>query len=354
MIIGDDKVSCEAISLQEKLEEEMLTGSWNSITLCSAFLTKIGAQSIIDIFNNIKTRRKMKFTIIIGIKSCFTVPEAIRLLLEYIDNNGKSNFEFKLMLPRDSDFHMKCYVFLGKSGGMALVGSANLTETGLESKGELMVEVNEEHAIESIVDYIDGYLNESESWQEFIDKYEAVYEDTKPDVKKVNIKRLFKKSRILKTKQKMTIRFTAPTMNVLGNVSKEQKARVFEIVDSVKRLYPDINKSNWIIYSDQPDDEIDTIREKYPIGSCFDRPRDTNKTWEIKTNRIICNVGAIVNTLDDEIVMFMKKGCIHYRVTEEIIDSAERLGIISDDEDHIPTKKEMDEYKQFIIENRSR
>ncbi|WP_313558809.1 restriction endonuclease PLD domain-containing protein [Ruminiclostridium cellobioparum] len=354
MIIGDKKVFNEAVSLYEKLESELLKGSWNSITLCSAFLTESAAQSIIELFDAIKTRRKIKFTIIVGIKNYFTVPEAIRLLIDYIENNNKSNFEFNLMLPKDNDFHMKCNVFLGRNSGKALIGSANLTETGLESKGELMVEVDNQHTIDSVVSYIDRYLNESEYWQEYIDKYEMIYENTKPDIKKDNTNGLFKKQRILKPKQKKTIRFTAPTMDALGTVSEEQEERVIEIFDSVKEQHTDINKSNWILFYDQTEADNDTIREKYLIGSCFDRPKDNNKTWEIGTNRIICNVGAIVNTQDDELVMFMKKGCIHYRVTEEFILTAERLGIKSDDEEHIPTKEEMDKYKRFVLNNRSK
>lgn len=354
MIIGDKKVCKEAVSLYEKLKSELLTGNWNSITLCSAFLTDSAVQSIIDILNEIKTRRKIKFTILVGIKNYFTVPEAIRLLLDFIKNNSKSNFEFNLMLPKDADFHMKCYVFLGRNGSKALVGSANLAETGLESKGELMVEVDDDQVIDNIVSYIDHYLNESEYWHEYIDKYETVYENTKPDIKKVNANGLFKKPRVLKPKQKMTIRFTTPTMDALGSVSKEQEERVLEIFYSVKEQYPDINKSSWILFYDQTDEDIDAIRDKYPIESCFDRPRDNNKTWEIGTNRIICNVGAIIETLDDEVVMFMKRGCIHYQVTEQIIEAAERLGIKSEDGEYIPTKKQMDEYKQFILNNRNK
>ena len=96
------------------------------------------------------------------------------------------------------------------------------------------------------------------------------------------------------------------------------------------------------------------IYEKYPIGSCFDRPRENNRTWEIGAKRMICNVGAIVNISDDEIVMFMKKGCTNYSVTEEIIEVAESLGIKSDGEDDIPTKQGMDEYRRFILAKRGR
>lgn len=351
MIIGDKKACKEAVSLFEKLKFELLTGSWNSITLCSAFLTESAAQSIIDIFSEIKSRRKIKVTILVGIKDYFSVPKAIRLLLGFIVNNCKSNFEFNLMLPKEIDFHMKCYVFLGRNGGKALVGSANLTETGLESRGELMVEVDDEYTIDSIVNYIDYYLNESEHWHKYIDKYEKIYENAKPYIKEVNTIGMFKKSRILKPKLKMTIRFTAPTMDSLRTVSKEEEKRVLKIYDSIKEQYPDINKSNWILFN-RTEDDIDAIRDKYPIGSCFDRPRDTNKTWEIGTNRIICNVGAIVKIHEDEVVMFMKKGCIHYRVTKEIIKVAVRLGIKSEDEEYIPTKKQMDEYKQFVLDNR--
>ena len=216
-----------------------------------------------------------------------------------------------------------------------------------------MVEVDNEQTVDRIVSYIDYYLNESENWYDYVDKYEIVYKNSKPAIINNNIKRLFKKTRLFKPEQKLTIRFTAPTMEALGKVSKEQAERVAGIFDSVKEQFPDINKSNWIIYSEQTDDEINAIREKYNVGSCFDRPRDNNRTWEIGTNRIICNVGAIVTLLDDEIVMFMKKGCIHYCVTEDIIEVAERIGIKSDDEDYIPTKKEMDEYKQFILNKRS-
>ena len=345
------------ISLYEKLSTEVLSSSWNSITLCSAYLTKEAAQSIINLFDDIKHRKNIKITIITGIKNYFTVPEAIRLILNYIDRDTRSNFEFNLMLPIDPGFHMKCYVFLGKNVGKALVGSANLTIAGLESQGELMVEVDDKHTIDEIVNYVDYYLNESKNWCEYIDKYEAVYQKTKPILSNVNLKGLFSKPKLFKPKQKMTIRFTAPTMSVLETVSKEQTERVNAIFDRVKDQYPDINKSNWIIYSDLTKDEMKAIKEMYSIGSCFDRPRDTNKTWEIGSNRVICHVGTIINTTDDEIVMFMKKGCIHYRVTEEIIEGAEKFSIKFDedeDEDHRPTKDEMDNYKQFILRKRSK
>lgn len=69
MIIGNKRACSDVISLYEELVSEVLTGSWNSITLCSVFLTKTAAHSIIDVINSINTRRKIKFTIIVGIKT---------------------------------------------------------------------------------------------------------------------------------------------------------------------------------------------------------------------------------------------------------------------------------------------
>lgn len=177
-----------------------------------------------------------------------------------MDSNIKNNLDIKIMLPIDNSFHIKCYVFLGHNGGLALVGSANLTEAGLGSTGELMVKIDDKFTLDDIVNYIDYYLNESRSWDDYIDRYEAIYRNEKPNIKNVNSRALFYKSKLFKPKQKMTIKFTAPTMSILGTVSKEQIERVNAIFKSVKDQYPDINKSNWIIYSDQTEEEIKAIK----------------------------------------------------------------------------------------------
>lgn len=353
-IIGDKKVYNEAGSLYNKLAFEMKTEQWNSITFCSAFLTKSAAESIIELIKNIKTRRDIEITIIIGVKNNFTEPDAIKILLDYIEDSSRNNLKFSLKVPQDNNFHIKCYVFLNESEGKAIVGSANLTDNGLESNGELMVEVDDNKTVDAIVDYINNYLNKSVDWCLCINEYFNIYKKNKPIITETNTAELFKKKRFHKIKQRLTIRFVAPTMGIIGKASKEQEERVQVIFENTKRKFPDINKSYWIIYSKSSGDDLDAVKANYPIGSCFDRPKDINHDWEIKANRIICNVGAVVNTLDDEIVMFMKKGCIHYVVTEKIIRIAEKLGIKSDDEDYIPTKEEIDKYKQFILNSRNK
>lgn len=163
---------------------------------------------------------------------------------------------------------------------------------------------------------------------------------------------LIKKRKRKKSSSRLTIRLTAPTMNNLYKVSKEQEKRVNDIYEIVKKEHNDISKSNWVVYSDMSADEIEDIKNTYPIGCCFDKSVGINKNWDIGDSRTICYVGSIVSTLEDEIVMFMKRGCLHYEVTKDIMKAAENYSIKSEDEDHIPSKENMDAYKKFVLEHR--
>lgn len=350
MIIGDKSVFEEAVSLYEKLSNE-INGNWNSITLCSAFLSDSGAESIIELIEEMKNSKKLKFTIMIGIKNNFTSPSAIKTLIEYIEESDKENIYFDLRLPMDEDFHVKSYVFLGTKQSKAIVGSANLTDTGLKSKGELMVEVNDENSVDEIIDYLDSYLNDSEKWIDCIDEYSKIYEKHKPTITNAKMTNLIKKRKRKKSNSRLTIRFTAPTMDTLEKASKEQEKRVNEIYKIVKKDHENLIKSHWVIYSNLSEEEIENVKEKYPMGCCFDRPIGINENWDIGDSRAICYVGLIVNTLEDEIVMFMKS-CTHYKVTEDIIKIAENYSIKNEDEDHIPSKENMEAYKKFVLEYR--
>lgn len=353
MIIGDKSVFNEAVSLYEKLSNE-IHGNWNSIILCSAFLSDSAAESLIQLIDEIKNSRKLKFTIMIGIKNNFTSPNAIRTLIKYIEKSNKKNIKFDLRLPLNDDFHVKSYVFIGSTYSKAIVGSANLTDTGLKSKGELMVEINDKKMVDEIVAYLDSYSNDSEKWIDYIEEYSQTYEKHKLTITNPKITNLIKKRRKKKNNSRLTIRFTAPTIDTLSKGSKEQKDRVNNIFEIVKKKHEDLIKAHWVIYSDMSVEEIKSIKEKYSIGCCFDRPIGINENWNIGDDRAICYVGSIVDTLEDEIVMFMKKKkrCTHYKVTEEIIEAAEKYFIKNDDEEYIPSKVNMDAYKKFVLEHR--
>lgn len=350
MIIGDTRVYSEAISLYEKLSDEF-EREWNSITLCSAFLSESAANSIIDLIEKIENVNNLKITIMVGTKNNFTSPSAIKILINYVEKTNK-NIDINLRLPLNEDFHIKSYVFIGDNQSKAIVGSANLTDTGLKSKGELMIDINDEEVVYEVIEYLDGYLNESVEWKDYIDEYSKIYEKSKPIINNVKMKNLLSKLIISKNNKRISIRFTAPTMNDFKTVSKQEAERVYKVFENIKEQYNNINKSQWIIHTNFSKEEIKSLKNKYPVGCYFDRPIGIGEGWNIGDSRAICRVGAIVNTLEDEIVMFMKRGSIHYKVTDEIIKIAEKYGIKNDDEDYIPQNDSMDKYKNFILEYR--
>lgn len=354
MIIGEKTETNNVISLFDKLAEEIQNEAWSSITLCSAYITKPAAKSLVTLLEEVRHKRKLKINLIIGAKNYFTVPEAVRILQEYIKSNSNSEFDLRLLLPRNADFHIKCYLFQGERVQKAVVGSANLTDNGLKSTGELMIEVSDKQTVDEISVYINEYVKESEEWSDCIKDYEKLYQKEKPELNKVKVKKLFKKLNNTRNEQDTTISETAPTVGILQKTAKEDEEKVVQAFNSIKDQFTDIIKSHWVLFDVKEDGTIEDIRRKYPVGSSFDSPSDTNKTWEIGTKRKLSIVGAIESIGEGQHVMFVKKGCIHYVVTEEISKEAERLKIKSEDKNYIPAKEEMDMYKEFILSKRGK
>ena len=366
MVIGDKKIYNKAISLYDKLSNEF-NKDWNNITLCSAFLSDSAANSLIELIEDIG-HRKLKLTIMIGVKNNFTSPSSIRKLLDYINTCKKSNIEFKLILPMDNDFHIKAYVFKNEFTSKAIIGSANLTDTGLKSKGELSIDIKNDD-VNGIIEYIDSYLSISQSWSDCIDQYEKRYSENKSTIvasdvqslkinKPVNRKNKNKNSRLGKVEYMSTNlvyqKRVSPTMDTLCKLSKEKLEKVDMVLKVAQIENSNIIKSNSILFFNQSPDDIEYIHDKYKVNSIFDSPNGINQNWNIGDKRSICTIGAIRNISEDEVIIFMKRGCIHYEVTEEIISIAEELGIksIDDEEECIPSKVNMEKYIKFIKNHR--
>ena len=366
MIIGDKKIYNKSISLYDKLSNEF-NKDWNNITLCSAFLSNSAAESLIELIDNI-TNKKVKLTIIIGIKNNFTQPSAIRILLDYINTCRKTNIEFKLILPMDNDFHIKAYIFKNNSISKAIVGSANLTDTGLKSKGELCVEIINDD-VNTISECIDRYLDTGLLWNECIDKYEKKYNENKLNIVKADVQSL-KTSKIIKRaiKKKKTRLYkpmntytnlkyqnkVSPTMGILDKVTKEGQRKIDIAFKAARQKNLSINKTNAILFFNQSPEYIDYICDKYKVNSIFDRPDEINQSWNIGDKRCICTIGEVSRISEEEVIIFMKRGCIHYKVTPEIMDVAEELNIKPDieDEEIIPLNENMKKYIRFVKNNR--
>lgn len=356
MIIGDKIRYKSANSLYDKLSYEF-NNNWNNIVLCSAFLSDSAANSLIEIFNKLDNNKKLKVTIMIGVKNNFTPPSSIRKLLDYINTYEKSNIKFDLMLPFDNDFHIKTYVFTSDYESKAIVGSANLTDTGLKSKGELAIYINDE-SVNDIIEYVNGYLEISEPWSGYIEKYEEIYKYNKSTIVTADINsfKVHKTSiKLYKRKVKRGGRINnhndleSPTQDDLYKVTSDKSKEMDSLYENIKYKYKSLIRVNSILF----DDSIIEINKKYKVNSYIDRPKYTSDSWNIGDNRAICTIGAIEELSDDEVVIFMKGRSFYYDVTEDIIDKAEELGIKSIDcEEIIPSKENMDKYIMFIKENK--
>jgi phosphatidylserine/phosphatidylglycerophosphate/cardiolipin synthase-like enzyme len=76
-------------------------------------------------------------------------------------------------------------MFTNEKAKKALIGSANLTSPGLESKGELMVEIEDSDTLENVSSYVNLFFNKSVAWEDYIDEYAKLYEEHKPIIKEL-------------------------------------------------------------------------------------------------------------------------------------------------------------------------
>lgn len=351
-IIGDLSVNSTINNLYKTLEINVKSNVWTSITFCSAYLTSSAAESLIRLFKLIDTRKRLKINLMVGSKDYFTHPDAIKTVLDFFTNHNKKNIEYNFIQPLDTSFHIKCYIFLGPKLEKMLLGSANLTTNGLNSFGELLVEISDSEIVNQVVNHLDYYYTNSVPWEEAIKEYSLFYKKFAPKVNeevyhnysKALTKRIGKSTRSI---MKKTIRFASPTIVELYSLESKKIKRINEAIANLKR--PELAK-NWILFEDLSYDEIANM---YPIDSWFDRPQGHNRAWAIGTKRLIGRVGDIILLNENEVVLLMKKySSIHYMVSERILEMAERLGIKSEDEEAVPLKKNLDKYCNFILKNR--
>lgn len=347
MIIGDSNKISTVLNLKERLNFLFEETIWDGSALCSAFLTEEGAKILIESLSKLINLNDIDLTIIVGIKNYFTSPKAIRLILDFIDNMPKCDFQ--LLMPTDPEFHIKCYLFWNDCETKFIVGSANLTATGLNSIGEMSIEITDPLESDDIFKYINAYAEESHHWADVIDDYEKTHAQYKPAIRNSQKDPLFQIKTTIDLGKR--IKEIAPTMGVLSAIDKAEQDRINEAYLLAKDIFPGINKSNPIIYFDVTDEEIEEIQEEYPIDAWFDRPRDNDKDWGIGQQRMLCRVGGYYITEYKELIMFMKKGNIHYKVNEAILEEAIELGMHQ--ENFLPDEKIFTRYKKFVVNNRN-
>ncbi|WP_423363499.1 DUF3427 domain-containing protein [Mycoplasma sp. P36-A1] len=119
-------VDNHSIKLSSFLKEQLAT--CEEFIFCSAFLTDGGFQTILSELDLTK-EKNIKGSIIIGNKSNFSQPKALKRFLSY-DN-------IKLKLNMSNKLHSKLYMFKKDDFWTCCVGSSNLTDSALSSNEEL-------------------------------------------------------------------------------------------------------------------------------------------------------------------------------------------------------------------------
>lgn len=181
-IIGDNSINPKVRSFYGEVKMLLLNtrrnNDWKTIIFFSAFLTFKGANILIDLLNKyltLKSNRPDSIVLVIGKKYRFTEPRAIRRLIDFIQGNANVGISFELVCPDDENFHVKTYLFLGKKYASAIIGSANMTGTGFESKGELCMRTGNSSFVCQVFNHLKYYIDQSQDWINYIDQYAEEY-----------------------------------------------------------------------------------------------------------------------------------------------------------------------------------
>jgi Predicted HKD family nuclease len=174
--------------------------SWDKIYLFSAFVTNDGVKQVKKILEHRSLNENTEVVIAIGQKDNFNKPSDIQKILslsnsQEIKTNNVSqeiktnNVDFICPETIDDDnFHIKAYCFLGSSMkgkgskiGFSIIGSSNLTQTGLEGKGELCISIQNLNLTNKLIEHLKNKYSNSPRWSpEIIRKYQIEYDKKYP------------------------------------------------------------------------------------------------------------------------------------------------------------------------------
>lgn len=160
--------------------------SWDKIYLFSAFVKDDGVEQVKKILEHRSLNENTEVVIAIGQKDNFNKPSDIQKILSL--SNSK-NVDFICPETIDDDnFHIKAYCFLGSSMkgkgskiGFSIIGSSNLTQTGLEGKGELCISIQNLNLTNKLIEHLKNKYSNSPRWSpEIIREYEIKYDEKHP------------------------------------------------------------------------------------------------------------------------------------------------------------------------------
>lgn len=117
----------------ETIKTALTGGEYTSLRIFVAFLSKSGLNAILTELNTFQRTAGNSVKIFVGVDLHGTSKEALELLLA---NNIETYIVYS---PTSLIYHPKIYLFEGTANSMAIVGSSNLTTTGLFQNVEASV-----------------------------------------------------------------------------------------------------------------------------------------------------------------------------------------------------------------------
>jgi hypothetical protein len=123
--------------------------------------------------------------IAIGQKDNFNDPSDIQKLLKFIDEEStkiKTTKPVRFICPTNN-FHIKTYCFLGrrvkddKEIGFSIIGSSNLTWSGLKCEGELCISIHHLNLTKELIYRLSKKYSNSPQWNQKIRAYEIKYKE---------------------------------------------------------------------------------------------------------------------------------------------------------------------------------
>lgn len=171
IVVNDSKKSTKVLDV---IESELL--KCEEFYFSVAFITESGVICLINSLSNLE-RRNIKGVIIASQYQNFTSPKALRMLLKY------KNIELRIVNESNSNMHTKGYIFKKKDLYSFIIGSSNITQNALGSNMEWNIKIdsteNGSIAEEILQEFGNVYDRSIEVDEEYICKYEKIYEESK-------------------------------------------------------------------------------------------------------------------------------------------------------------------------------
>ena len=157
---------------------------WDKIYLFSAFVKKEGVEKVKKILVHPSLKENTEVLIATGKKDTFNDPSDIQNLLKFIDEES-TNIKTKSVsfICPIHNFHIKAYCFLGrrvrdnKEIGFSIIGSSNLTGSGLKCEGELCISIHHLNLTKDFIYRLSSKYRKSPPWYQEIMEYEIKYNE---------------------------------------------------------------------------------------------------------------------------------------------------------------------------------